>query len=97
MAEQALFSTEYLSPEVQAALPEGYKLRALQRADFDAGFLDCLRVLTSVGDITKEQFEGRFDWVLKQDGTYYIIVIEDTNASPPRIVGTGGLLVERKL
>jgi glucosamine-phosphate N-acetyltransferase len=97
MAEQGLFSAEYLSPEVQAALPEGYKLRALQRTDYDAGFLDCLRVLTSVGDISKEKFEERFDWVSRQDGTYFLIVIEDTNTSPPRIVGTGGLLVERKL
>ncbi len=97
MAEQGLFSAEYLSPEVQAVLPEGYKLRALQRTDYDAGFLDCLRVLTSVGDISKEKFEERFDWVSRQDGTYFLIVIEDTNTSPPRIVGTGGLLVERKL
>jgi glucosamine-phosphate N-acetyltransferase len=97
MTEQALFSAQYLSPEVQAALPEGYKLRPLRRNDFDAGFLDCLRVLTTVGDITKEQWEERYDWIARQDGSYFILVIEDTTASPPRIVGTGGLLAERKL
>ncbi|KAK3311512.1 acyl-CoA N-acyltransferase [Chaetomium strumarium] len=96
MAKQGLFSDELLSPEVQAALPQGYKLRALRRSDFDAGYLDCLRVLTTVGDITKEQFEDRYDWMAKQDNSYYVLVIEDTNASPPRIVGTGALLRERK-
>jgi glucosamine-phosphate N-acetyltransferase len=96
MAEQALFSAQYLSPEVQAALPEGYKLRPLRRNDFDAGFLDCLRVLTTVGDITKEQWEERYDWIARQDGSYFILVIEDTTTSPPRIVGTGALLAERK-
>jgi glucosamine-phosphate N-acetyltransferase len=97
MAEQGLFSDELLSPEVQAALPQGYKLRALRRSDFDAGYLDCLRVLTTVGDITKEQFEDRYDWMARQDNSYYVLVIEDTNSSPPRIVGTGALLRERKL
>ncbi|KAG7291507.1 hypothetical protein NEMBOFW57_001526 [Staphylotrichum longicolle] len=96
MADQGLFSAEYLSPEVQAALPEGYKLRALRRNDFDAGFLDCLRVLTTVGDIPKEKWEERYDWIARQDGTYFVLVIEDTNTSPPRIVGTGALLAERK-
>ncbi|KAK4125144.1 acyl-CoA N-acyltransferase [Parathielavia appendiculata] len=96
MAEQGLFSAEYLSPEVQAELPEGYKLRALRRTDFDAGFLDCLRVLTTVGDIPKDKWEARYDWISKQDGTYFVIVIEDTNTSPSRIVGTGAVLVERK-
>ena len=97
MADQGLFSTELLSPEVQAVLPEGYQLRALRRTDFDAGFLDCLRVLTTVGDIPKEKWEERYDWIARQDGTYFVLVIEDTNASPPRIVGTGALLAERKL
>lgn len=97
MSDHGLFSAEYVSPEVQAVLPEGYQLRALRRGDFDAGFLDCLRVLTAVGDISKEKFEERYEWIEKQDGTYFILVIEDTNASPPRIVGTGALLVERKL
>lgn len=97
MVEKGLFSAEYLSPEVQRALPEGYRLRPLRRTDYDAGFLDCLRVLTTVGDISKERFEERYDWMARQDGTYFVVIIEDTNASPPRIVATGALLVERKL
>ncbi|KAL2269370.1 hypothetical protein VTJ83DRAFT_1554 [Remersonia thermophila] len=96
MADKELFPAEYLSPEVQAALPEGYKLRQLRRTDYDTGFLDCLRVLTTVGDIPKDQWEERYDWMAKQDGSYFVIVIEDTNATPPRVVGTGALLAERK-
>ncbi|KXX78826.1 Glucosamine 6-phosphate N-acetyltransferase [Madurella mycetomatis] len=96
MAEEGLFSAEFLSPEVQSALPEGYKLRPLRRSDYDTGYLDCLRVLTTVGEIGQEQFEERYDWLAKQNGSYFILIIEDTNASPPKVVGTGALLVERK-
>ncbi|KAK1758334.1 glucosamine 6-phosphate N-acetyltransferase [Echria macrotheca] len=96
MAEQGLFSKELLSPEVQAALPDGYRLRALRLSDYDTGFLDCLRVLTSVGDVTKEQFEAQYQWMAKQDGGYFILVVEDTNTTPHRVVGTGALIVERK-
>ncbi|KAL0468788.1 glucosamine 6-phosphate N-acetyltransferase [Neurospora intermedia] len=95
-APKELFSADLLSPEVQSALPEGYKLRALRPTDYDTGFLDCLRVLTTVGDITREQFQDRYNWISRQDGGYFILVIEDTNSSPPRVVGTGAVLVERK-
>lgn len=91
--DAGLFGDDLISPEVAKALPEGYKIRALRQSDFNAGFLDCLRVLTTVGDITEEQFAGRFEWLSKQDGGYYILVIEDGG----RVVGTGALIVERKL
>ncbi|KAL1842808.1 hypothetical protein VTJ49DRAFT_4137 [Mycothermus thermophilus] len=32
----------------------------------------------------------------RQDGSYFVIVIEDTNTTPPRVVATGALLAERK-
>ncbi len=94
---QELFSADLLSPEVQAVLPEGYKLRPLRRADYDAGFLDCLRVLTTVGDISREAFDERYHWLAKQDSGYFILVIEDTNEGVNRVVGTGALIAERKL
>lgn len=49
-----LFSTDLISPEVLAALPEGYSCRPLEKKDYHNGFLDVLRVLTTVGDITEE-------------------------------------------
>lgn len=91
--DAGLFGDELISPEVAKALPEGYKIRALRKSDFNAGFLDCLRVLTTVGDITEAQFAERFAWISKQDGGYYILVIEDGG----KVVGTGALIVERKL
>ncbi|KAI0894292.1 acetyltransferase [Annulohypoxylon nitens] len=93
MAEQGLFSSDLISPEVSAALPEGYTARSLRLSDYDAGFLDCLRVLTTVGEISKDQFAERYQWMSSQD-TYYVLVIED--ATRGKIVGTGALLVERK-
>lgn len=95
MADAGLFSSDLLSPDVAAALPEGYKLRALQRSDYGSGFLDCLRALTTVGEITREQFEERYSWIARQEGGYFILVIEDTKQN--RVVGTGALIAERKL
>lgn len=88
-----LFGDDLISPSVAAALPEGYKIRALRQSDYYIGFLDCLRVLTTVGEISEEQFAERFAWISKQDGSYYVLVIEDGG----RIVGTGALIAERKL
>jgi glucosamine-phosphate N-acetyltransferase len=93
-----LFAPTLLSPEVIKALPEGYSIRPLQRSDYRAGMLDVLRVLTSVGDISEEAYEERYEWMagvngLSEVGMYYILVIECEG----KIVGTGGLVVERKL
>lgn len=92
-ADADSFGAELLSPTVAAALPDGYILRSLRQADYHAGFLECLKVLTTVGDITEEQFAERFEWIRRQDGSYYVLVIEDAG----RVVGTGALIVERKL
>lgn len=91
--DAGLFGDDLISPDVAAALPQGYKIRALRQSDFHAGFLECLRVLTTVGDISEEQFAQRYEWISRQDGGYYILVIEDGG----KVVGTGALMVERKL
>jgi hypothetical protein len=49
-----LFGSELISPEVLKQLPEGYSCRPIQRSDYHNGFLDVLRVLTTVGDVTEE-------------------------------------------
>jgi len=49
-----LFSPTLISQEVLAALPQGYSCRPLQRNDYHNGFLDVLRVLTTVGDISEQ-------------------------------------------
>ncbi|KAF6839989.1 glucosamine 6-phosphate n-acetyltransferase [Colletotrichum musicola] len=93
MAETGLFSDDLISPAVASSLPEGYVVRALRLSDYNAGFLDCLRVLTTVGEITESQFAERYKWLSASDG-YYILVIEDT--ARKAVVGTGALIVERK-
>ncbi|KAL2106005.1 hypothetical protein VUR80DRAFT_7423 [Thermomyces stellatus] len=93
MTEQGLFPASLISPEVAALLPPGYTIRALRRSDYATGFLECLRVLTTVGDVTAETFEKQYDAMASQEG-YYILVVEDTSRGV--IVGTGSLIVERK-
>nr|OQO23856.1 hypothetical protein B0A51_08255 [Rachicladosporium sp. CCFEE 5018] len=88
----SLFSTSLISPAVSEALPTGYSVRPLERSDFEAGFLDVLRVLTTVGDVQKEEFEKRFD-EMKAGSGYHVLVILD---GEEKIVGTGALVVEKK-
>jgi glucosamine-phosphate N-acetyltransferase len=93
-SSEGLFTSDLVSPIIAAQLPESYTIRALQKADYARGFLDCLRVLTTVGDITEAEWDDRYDWMSTQGkGGYYLLVIDDGK----RIVGTGALIVERKL
>lgn len=96
-ADSPLFSTSLISPTVSAALPEGYILRPLQRSDYTRGFLDVLRVLTTVGDITSEAWNTRYDWMEQRSGEYFVLCVVDTSRPESgNIVGTGTVLVERK-
>lgn len=90
----ALFSAPLISPEVASSLPLGYTLRPLEKADYAKGFLTCLHDLTWTGEQTEEEFSARYDEMDTQGaGPYYYIVIEHEG----RIVGTGALIVEKKL
>lgn len=91
---ETLFSPSLISPAVVSALPEGYSIRPLKRSDYETGFLDVLRVLTQVGDVSKPEFEQRFDEMKAGAGGYHVLVILD---GQQKIVGTGALIVERKL
>lgn len=97
MPDPGLFSDKLVSTDVAAQLPPGYRMRALRRADYDTGFLDCLRVLTTVGDIAEADFQKQYDEMLAQAGSYYIMVIEDAARTEQPVVATGALIVERKL
>ncbi|QIX01080.1 hypothetical protein AMS68_006597 [Peltaster fructicola] len=89
---QPIFSPDLISPTVSAALPHGYSIRPLQRQDYSAGFLDVLRVLTTVGDVKQEEFEQRFDEMKSGQGYHVLVVLNEQQ----QIVGTGALIVERK-
>lgn len=89
-----VFSPTLISPTIAASLPENYTIRALEQSDYARGFLDCLRVLTTVGDITESEWDARYEWMTTQGkGGYYLLVVDDGE----RVVGTGALIVERKL
>lgn len=76
-----------------AALPEGYTMRPLSVTDYGNGFPEIFSVLTQVGDISKEAFEKRFREMQSIWG-YYILVVLDGSK---KIVGTGALVLEKKL
>jgi glucosamine-phosphate N-acetyltransferase len=76
--------------------PEGYTVRPLARDDYEKGFLDVLRVLTHTGDVSRAAFEGRFDdmkAINAARGVHFYLVVEFEG----RVVGTGTVIVERKL
>lgn len=90
---EGLFSPSLISPSVAASLPENYTIRPMQKSDYSRGFLDCLRVLTTVGDITEQEWNERYDWYTTQGkGQYYLLAVDDGS----RVVGCGALIVERK-
>ncbi len=101
MSTDPLFSPTLISPTVAAELPENYTIRPLLRSDYHHGFLDVLRVLTTVGDISEEKWNERYDWMRKRNDEYYLLCILDGSGAESRgegrIVGTGAVLVERKL
>jgi len=68
-------------------------VRPLRLSDFDTGFLALLAQLTSVGEITKQQWEERWK-ELKSSSGYFIVVIEDVALE--KVVGAATLLVEKK-
>lgn len=90
---QALFSASLISPDVAGSLPDGFTIRSLERSDYTKGFFECLQVLTWIGDVSEADFIERYDEMAEAKGTYYFAVIEYDG----RIVGTGALVVEKKL
>lgn len=57
------------------------------------GYLDCLAQLTIVGEISRESFTDRFNFMKSQKGIYNPYVITDGNGM---IVAAGTLLIEKK-
>jgi glucosamine-phosphate N-acetyltransferase len=57
------------------------------------GYLDCLGQLTVVGDISKEDFSKRFEFIKYHSDSYHPYVITD---EADKIVAAGTLLIEKK-
>lgn len=88
-------SPAVFKPKISAAQPgeDWMVVRPLQRSDFDKGYLQLLTQLTSVGNVSKKQYDDRFTQ-MKQAGGYYVTVIEDTRVS--KIIGAATLTIEQK-
>jgi glucosamine-phosphate N-acetyltransferase len=93
-----LFSPSLMPSSIDLAIPEGFACRPLQRSDFKHGHLEVLSDLAHVGAITEEQWTERFDDMRKSNGTYFIVVIVDERSvTEQKIIGTGTLVIEKKL
>lgn len=89
-----LFPASLIEPDVASTFPAGYEIRPLQKGDFAKGFIECLRDLTWMAEVTEAEFNERYDEMdTGGKGPYYYLVIEHAG----RIVGTGLVLAEKKL
>lgn len=79
-----------MSPE---NLPDGYKVRALHKEDFQHGYCDLLSNLTKVGEVSEEAFNKQFD-LMAASKSYYTVVVEHLESH--QVVGTVTMLLEHK-
>ena len=91
---EPLFDPELLSGEVQAKLPEGYRLRPLEEADYERGFLMVQSCLSSVGHVSEEKWGERMEFLRRHGETYFVVCVADGRGT---VVCTGTLMVEKKL
>jgi len=93
-----LYDPELLKPlqcvQDLSAKNETFYIRPLQSDDFSRGYVDLLKQLTSVGDVTESEFKARFMELKSSNGTYYNTVIVDSNTN--QIIGAATLIKERK-
>lgn len=75
-------------------LPEGYTFRRLEVSDYSNNYLETLKALTSVGNISEDQYKHLFEEWSRLPEIYNPHVI--TNPAG-KVVATGMLLIERKL
>ncbi|CAG9862110.1 unnamed protein product [Phyllotreta striolata] len=68
-------------------------VRPLKLSDYDRGYVQILSQLTSVGNVSKSDFENQFSNMRKAGG-YYVTVIEDTRNNT--IIGSSTLITEFK-
>ena len=94
MSDLGSFPASLIDKSAQEGLPQGFIVRPLARDDYHKGFFECLDSLTWTGDVTEARYHEQYDWLkAKGEGWFYNIVIEHENI----IVGTGVLIVDRKL
>ncbi|CUM52228.1 unnamed protein product [Debaryomyces tyrocola] len=75
-------------------LPEGYSFRKLQQNDYSNDYLETLKVLTTVGEISPDMFADVFSNWQSLPEIYQPHVITNNNGT---VVATGMLFIERKV
>uniref|UniRef100_A0A1I7U3N9 glucosamine-phosphate N-acetyltransferase n=1 Tax=Caenorhabditis tropicalis TaxID=1561998 RepID=A0A1I7U3N9_9PELO len=89
--DAALLFNENLIPT--GGIPEGIRARALRSPDDMDQYLKLLEQLTSVGYLSKNDFEQRFA-TMKTAESYFIVILEDIASS--KIIGAASLVTETK-
>lgn len=85
-------------PQIELKLKQLHLIaRPLRRGDFDLGYLELLKQLTHVGNVSREDFVRQFDkmsMINKVNEHYFVIVLEDTQTN--RIIACSTLALELK-
>ncbi|ODV96047.1 hypothetical protein PACTADRAFT_40804 [Pachysolen tannophilus NRRL Y-2460] len=76
------------------SLPDGYILRSLEENDFNNNLIPVLKTLTTVGDVTKEEFANLYSEWIANSHVYNPLVITNREG---KVVASGMLIVESKL
>lgn len=71
---------------------DNYHIRELEREDYKNGFIECLKELSIVGDVTEEMFLKRFQ-ERKNQSVFTVVAVE---ASNNRVLGTASIFYEPK-
>ncbi|KAG1668667.1 hypothetical protein FOA52_001275 [Chlamydomonas sp. UWO 241] len=69
-------------------------LRKLEAGDYHKGYLQLLSQLTTVGEVTEEQFSARLAEMRAVERGYIVMVFEDTDKGA--VVGSATCAIERK-
>ncbi|CAG5127124.1 unnamed protein product [Candidula unifasciata] len=92
--DMSQFKAEYKNVTTPLTPEHNLQIRPLHLEDYDKGYLDLLKQLTTVGDVTREEFVDRFQKMKACPDTYYIVVIEDLKSG--QIIGSATLVKEQK-
>lgn len=73
---------------------EGYRLRPIELADYKRGALDVLKNLTTVGDISREEFSELVKTWQRNPEIYHTYVVMNPL---DKVVAIGSIIIEAKL
>ncbi|QRV88835.1 GNAT family acetyltransferase [Ceratobasidium sp. AG-Ba] len=94
-ALELLFDPSLIPNEVRSVLAEGLHLRPLSSTDDARGLFPVLSTLSPSPTPARDEYAAHFQQLKRFPNTYFVIVIIDT--SNDQVVGTGTVVMERKL